>query len=545
MATISKGAESNSAGTGGMFLRKATGLVRDVSVWDAIVLNSSGMNVGVGVALLFLWGAQMPGASILGATIICTVFVALTTAYNYAAAAGAFPRSGADYVFTSRVLGPVWGFMLSGQQVIWNFFWMAFNAWAMANFALPGTLQLLGEFTQNQGLIDLAGKVTNAWAVVGIAVVLQILFAALHISGIKNYFAYMKITFAICAFSVFVSIGVLLFGGANFQANWNAIMTAKGGLTYQGVIDAAKAAGFDPNAPFNLGRTLALMPMVFWIVGFFNGSPQIGGEVKKARSTQFTSMVVATLFNGGVVALLAILVNQFIGSNFLNSLGYLYFNNPAVLNLGVAPDFNFLVNVIARSTPVAALMGLAYVLWATNGTPNIIAFVTRSILAYSFDRMAPESLGEVSEKTLHAHPGNYLHRCDGPGGHRGDHHRAASLAVELDDGAVVCLSGPVCSRDRIPVQAAQAVADSNQRPQSLRRAAGGHHGGRLRALHRVDGLFLRVLPGLWREYTPFAGGRSGYHHRQRSVLLYLQSSPKVQGCGRRSGIQRDSTRISI
>ncbi|MDR3574377.1 MAG: APC family permease [Anaerolineaceae bacterium] len=400
MVPLSKSAKGAQAEAGsGMFLRKATGLVREVSVWDAIVLNSSGMNVGVGVALLFLWGAQMPGASILWATIICTVFVAVTTAYNYAAAAGAFPRSGADYVFTSRVLGPVWGFMLSGQQVIWNFFWMAFNAWAMANFALPGTLQLIGEFTNNQGLIDLAGKVTNVWVVVTIAVILQILFSLLHISGLKNYFTYMKITFAICALSVVVSIFVLLFGGQNFQANWNAIMAAKGGLSYQGVIDAAKAAGFDPNAPFSFTRTLALMPMVFWIVGFFNGSPQIGGEVKKSRSTQFTSMVTATLVNGGVVALLAILVSRFIGNTFLNSLGYLYFNNAAILKLGVNPDFNFLVNVVARSVPVAGLLGIAYVLWATNGTPNIIAFVTRSILAYSFDRMAPESMGAVSEKT--------------------------------------------------------------------------------------------------------------------------------------------------
>jgi amino acid transporter len=386
------------AEAGGMFLRKATGLVRDVSVWDAIVLNSSGMNIGVGVALLFLWGAQLPGASIFWATVICTVFVAFTTAYNYSVAAGAFPRSGADYVFTSRILGPVWGFMMSGQQVIWNFFWMAFNAWAMANFALPGTLQLLGTFMHSQTLIDWAGQVTNVWIVVAIAVILQILFAWLHISGIKNYFTYMKITFSICVLAVVASILVLLFGGTNFQANWDSIMSASGGLTYQGVMDAAKAAGFNANAPFNLGATLALMPMVFWIVGFFNGSPQIGGEVKKAQSTQFTAMVVAVLVNGGIVALLALLVKQVIGWQFLNSLGYLFFNG-GVKGMTVTPDFNFMVNVIARSAPVAALLGLAYVLWATNGTPNIIAFITRSMLAYSFDRMAPESMGEVSETT--------------------------------------------------------------------------------------------------------------------------------------------------
>ncbi len=381
-----------------MFLRKATGLVRDVSVLDAIVLNSSGMNIGVGVALLFLWGAQLPGASILWAVVICTLFVALSTAYNYSIAAGAFPRSGADYVFTSRVLGPVWGFILSGQQVIWNFFWMAFNAWAMVNFALPGTLQLLGTLTHSQTLITWAGQVTNTWFVVTVAIVLQILFAWLHISGIKNYFLYMKITVSICVLSVLVSILVLLFGGSNFQANWNAIVAGMGAPSYQGVIDAAKAAGFNPNSPFNLGATLALMPMAFWIVGYFNGSPQIGGEVKKARSTQFTAMVTATLANGGIVALLAILVQKFIGLEFLNSLGYLYFNG-GVSGLAVTPDFNFMVNVIARSTPIAALLGLAYILWATNGTPNIIAFITRSMLAYSFDRMAPEAMGEVSEKT--------------------------------------------------------------------------------------------------------------------------------------------------
>ena len=408
------------------------------------------MNIGVGVALLFLWGAQLPGASILWATIICTVFVALTTAYNYSVAAGAFPRSGADYVFTSRILGPVWGFMMSGQQVIWNFFWMAFNAWAMANFALPGTLQLLGTFLHSQTLMDWAGKVTNVWIVVAIAVVLQILFAWLHVSGIKHYFTYMKITVSICALAVLTSILVLLFGGIHFQANWDAIMTASGSLTYQGVIDAAKTAGFNPNSPFNLGATLALMPMVFWIVGFFNGSPQIGGEVKKARSTQFVSMVVAVLVNGGIVALLAILVEKFIGLPFLNSLGYLYFNG-GVKGLAVTPDFNFMVNVIARSAPVAALLGLAYVLWATNGTPNIIAFITRSMLAYSFDRMAPEIHGRSQRKDPYPSESHYLHRRDGLGGDCGHPDLETSIPFELDDGPDFWLPGAVRCSNRLPL----------------------------------------------------------------------------------------------
>lgn len=383
----------------GMFLRKATGLVREVSVLDAIVLNSSGMNVGVGAALLFIWAPYLlTGGSIILATVIATVAVAFTTAYNYAVAAGAFPRSGADYVFTSRVLGPVWGFMMSGQQIIWNFFWMAFNAWAMANFALPGTLQVLGEFTGNAGLKTLAGNVATPGSTIAIAIVLQILFAALHIWGIKPYFTYLKVTFTICVLSILTAIVVLLFQGANFVERWNTFMSGAGGLPYDQVISTAISKGFNPDAPFSLAKTLAMMPLVFWIVGFFNGSPQIGGEVKRARSTQFISMVVAVLINGGIVTLLAILVDVLIGRRFLASLGYLWYSSPEALNLGVAPDINFMVSILSRSAPVVALLGLGYVFWATNGTPNIIAFVTRGLLAYSFDRMAPESMGEVSER---------------------------------------------------------------------------------------------------------------------------------------------------
>lgn len=399
MATTTGRVDLPSTADTGMFLRKATGLVREVSVLDAVVLNSSGMNVGVGVALLFIWAPYLlTGGSILLATVIATVVVALTTAYTYAIAAGAFPRSGADYVFTSRVLGPVWGFMLSGQQIIWNFFWMAFNAWAMANFALPGTLQVLGEFTGNQGLKDLAGKVATPATVIGIAIILQILFAALHIWGIKPYFTYLKITFAVCALSVFVGIVILLFQGTSFANRWDSFMVGLGGLKYDEVVSTAIAQGFNPDQPFSLGKTLAMMPLVFWIVGFFNGSPQIGGEVKRARSTQFISMVIAVLINGGVVALLAIMVDVLIGRRFLAALGFLWFEHADLLKLGVTPDFNFMVSLLSRSAPVAALLGLGYVFWATNGTPNIIAFVTRGLLAYSFDRMAPESMGEVSER---------------------------------------------------------------------------------------------------------------------------------------------------
>ena len=70
-------------GTGG-FTRKATGLVREVSATDALIMNTIGMNVAVGSVFLFLQApALFPNGSMLLAVIIGTVLMAFTLLWVY------------------------------------------------------------------------------------------------------------------------------------------------------------------------------------------------------------------------------------------------------------------------------------------------------------------------------------------------------------------------------------------------------------------------------------------------------------------------------
>src|SRR5260370_7266982 len=96
------------------FPRNATGLVREVSMWDALIMNTLGMNVAVGSVLLLQQApAIFPGGNLWLAVIIGTVIMAFTLLWVYSEFAAAMPRSGGDSVFVSLPLPPFLGCLLS------------------------------------------------------------------------------------------------------------------------------------------------------------------------------------------------------------------------------------------------------------------------------------------------------------------------------------------------------------------------------------------------------------------------------------------------
>ena len=101
----------------GVFLRRATGLVREVGLSDALIMNTIGMNVALGAVFLFLQApANFPSGNMLLAIVIGTLVMAFTLLWVYSEFAAAMPRSGGDYVFVSRALHPFVGWLLSWSQ---------------------------------------------------------------------------------------------------------------------------------------------------------------------------------------------------------------------------------------------------------------------------------------------------------------------------------------------------------------------------------------------------------------------------------------------
>ncbi len=103
-----------------VFVREATGLVRELGSYDAFLINMAIINIAGGLTydilqLFFFPGASMPLVFLLGGIPAIGVFIV------YTIFSSAFPRSGGDYLYVSRILHPAIGFA-QGMLTVLGFF---------------------------------------------------------------------------------------------------------------------------------------------------------------------------------------------------------------------------------------------------------------------------------------------------------------------------------------------------------------------------------------------------------------------------------------
>src|SRR3954452_25047176 len=100
------------SGAGDLFQRKATGLLRGWSVWDAFIYSTFSINLITLGLFIFASAPAFPDGSLVLA-ILLAGFYLIFQAITYASLIAVMPRAGGDYVWTSRVLGGGPGFVLA------------------------------------------------------------------------------------------------------------------------------------------------------------------------------------------------------------------------------------------------------------------------------------------------------------------------------------------------------------------------------------------------------------------------------------------------
>src|SRR3989441_6124542 len=380
MSTVSG---SKPGGSTSVFVRNATGLVRELSPFDAFNLVFSAVLIPVGITQVFSFAPTFwPNANVL-VSFLLSIPLVFCFGMVYLYFTVAMPRSGGDYVWVSRILGPGVGFITNLSLTFVFTTWISFNFTTMMTLLLPSLGYVAGfTWTPNQLTQFL------------IATVLTIIFAGLMMLGTKRVARYMVYSFAVVWLGMIIwLIGLAITGHDAFVANFNALS----GTTIHQVTSAASKAGFSAGGALDWAGTIFAMIYAFQVFTGFQWTGYFAGEIKNVRRTATTSIMGALLISAVLYILATLLVYNTYGFSTFGSLVYLGFNTPNS-PLGFAPYLPSLVKFLVLPSFLQVFVAACFVLSVLWWTPTGFLIATRNLFAWSFDRLAPAGVAEVNDR---------------------------------------------------------------------------------------------------------------------------------------------------
>jgi basic amino acid/polyamine antiporter, APA family len=342
---------------------------------------------------------------LIGAMLLSAFFI-LFQVVVYAGLIAVMPRSGGDYVWQSRILGGGIGFVLAVTGwwfILW--LWVPLYGDMLRHMFITPVLALLGArdaalwFSQtNHGLF--------------ITTLITLAIVTFYIMlGMKRYARIQKVCFFGGILGLLIVVGLLLGGSPEtFQAGLESNATALFG-TSTGIYNATAAAGEEAGSVLGLtGGSFGVLLLTLPYVVFFNLYPNWGatlyGEVRGATDFKrnfagmASALVVTTIL--GIITLLAI--SRTIGWDFYMQANGAWWNyawgfTESQPPFPVWPYPALLAAFLTESRALQLLIILLMSLWWFGWSGTVFLSSTRVVFAAAFDRLLPEKVAEVDERT--------------------------------------------------------------------------------------------------------------------------------------------------
>jgi len=386
-----------------LFVRKATGLVREIGFWTAVIIilcNVIGLGwqkrvfqfTGPAIVPESTWVLGMP--PVVMSFLIVGVIVLLTV-FMFAVLGAAMPRSGGGYVYISRIIHPSVGFLAS-----WAEYFSIAVSWGLIGTAVFEAILIYAW---------IAGWGT-AWAtpetlLVG-GMVIVVLFTGLAYFGASMTGKILRVMFVIPAAITIVLYGVMLSATPqSMEAGVRALTGISATDFTQMALDQGMATAYSGDY---WGAMAVATIGTYWAYIGFAAATFVGGEVKEAGKalpkTLFIANIIIVLLYVSIswaAANAARLVGQVGDYSFFSAYAFLSYGG-GTLPEGVGRAWMPNIAGFAASgmgwTWFLALIPIFAVLWVANDIPPFIITSSRIVFAMSFDRVLPERLSQVNER---------------------------------------------------------------------------------------------------------------------------------------------------
>ncbi len=383
----------------GLFVRNATGLVREVKPWQAMAINfitgAPPFVIGIG-----LFGALsgFPGGNFLLA-IVLTIPLALSVVYTFGLLTTAIPRSGGDYVLVSRTLHPMLGVISSVCISLSSFLSIAFEAIAMVTLGLAPGLVIIGLVDGSSRIVSWGNTVATSkgWQFFIGTIAIVVAGAAVGAGWTWSK----RFMFSLLGLSL-VGLGIstliaLFTSNSSFIHDFNSFAQpyTHNPDSYHETINTAVKNGVDVNHAFSFVKTIPMVGIIagisiyaYWST-FFAGELRQGNTMKTANRMGLASIIILS----SVFVCVAILFHSY-GQTFLTAA----FAGGLPSQLGSSGAYFVLTSAQVNNTIFAVFLVATFVLF----WPVILAETAlqppRTLFAWSFDGIAPKAVANVTAR---------------------------------------------------------------------------------------------------------------------------------------------------
>jgi APA family basic amino acid/polyamine antiporter len=355
---------------------------------------------GVFVLMVFAIGLY-PHADIAYSTILAVV-PALFIALTYVLFSIAMPRTGGDYVWVSRIIHPVIGFMVNFGLTFVLFTFIAIDVTVFTQWGVGAYFYGTFVNTGNSDALNIFSLLNQPGSnvVFGIALLLILLISAVVAFGTRLSLRVQKFVWA------FVILAALIYVGLGIATNHSAFVSSfdsKSGTTEAKVISDSVASGFDPTVTLE-GALLGFVYMFLNFTGF-NYSSYVSGEIRDVRKSQIIGILLSLIVFAALLVLIVKVTQNVFGYNFFNGLSYLFdqvfygINPAAPYPSTLPPPFpEFLVGFLTSNQFLIFIITMGFGLSILVNAVPYVYVATRNIFAWSFDRCVPASLSRVDSR---------------------------------------------------------------------------------------------------------------------------------------------------
>lgn len=381
-----------------IFVRDATGLTKQISGLDALGMVLSAMGLLYVFNAVALFPAIYPAANPIVTTFVGLLLI-LPFAGMYILLSLGMPRAGGDYVWVSRVFHPSSGFIINFTITVLSLSFIGSVAPWITQWAISPMFYDLYLVNHNASYLSLAMYLSGDTPTLLLSIFFILVAGVIAIvssklaSRIVRYWTFLALIIG----AVFVVVA-LSAGQSTFASNFNSYSGSN--LTYDQIISAGQSIGAHNGIPsvFSFATLYAGALGLLGYLGFFY-SAYFSSEIRQNRRSQILAQFGGCVIFGVFVTIIFVAEYLGEGPKFVQSIALLWYNGSVKFPFFFPPMGSTLSVFWTQNPALIILFNLAFAMTILAMDISILFTMSRSLFAWSFDRLLPSTFASVNNRT--------------------------------------------------------------------------------------------------------------------------------------------------